>query len=431
MFISSSFVSAASEEGGNSMRQKKFWFTVSEILAVLAVVLMLSAGAGAASKYKLLHRFNGGRADGASPYAGLVFDAAGNLYGTTISGGSAKFHAGTVIKLTPNSDGSWTERVLYSFTRGADGAYPHASLIFDAAGNIYGTTAAGGTRHSGVVFKLTSHPDGNWTESTLHTFTRGADGNQPLAGLIFDAVGNLYGTTVSGGDLTCNAPYGCGVVFKLSLNSDGSWTESVLHTFTGTDGQGPTGLIFDQAGNLYGTTVYGGASGYGAVFKLAPNADGSWRESVLHSFKGGYDGGSPFATLIFDQAGNLYGAATGFSASGHGTVFKLAPSSGGEWREHVLHRFSGGNDGWGPVGLIFDAAGNLYGTTELGGAYGYGVVFELMPTSTGWKERVLHAFTGTPAIYPTSGVTVDKARNLYGTTEEGHTCNGVVFEITP
>jgi uncharacterized repeat protein (TIGR03803 family) len=439
------------------MPQKKFWFRMSVILAVLAMVLMLPAGGAAASKYKVLHRFRG-PGDGQGPYGGLILDEAGNLYGTTVGGGTGY---GTVFKLTPNSDGSWTESVLYSFTGGEDGDGPIAGLILDEAGNLYGTTQVGGngcdSYGCGVVFKLTPNSDGSWTESVLYKFTGGEDGYNIFAGLILDHAGNLYGTAVNGG-----IGGGGGVVFKLTPQSDGSWTESVLYNFCSitncADGEYPyADLIFDAAGNLYGATVGGGVlrdcnNGYGycgVAFRLTPNADGSWKEKVLHKFTGGKDGGRPYVGLIFDQAGNLYGTTAGGgnvncdSPYGCGTVFKLSPNADGSWKEKVLHKFTGGKDGNLPSGgLIFDAEGNLYGTTANGGNLSYcvhhagcGVVFKLTPNSDGsWTETVLHFFQGTPAVNPLAPLVLDKAGNLYGTTYScgrRYNCSGVVFEITP
>jgi uncharacterized repeat protein (TIGR03803 family) len=345
----------------------------------------------------VLHEFTG--ADGANPWlAGLVFDPAGNLYGTTNQGGASTgtetcpVGCGAVFKLAPNPDGTWTESVLYSFTGGADGSNPVAGLIFDAASNLYGITSGGGEpcepSGCGTVFKLKPEPDGTWTESVLYSFTGGADGAGPYAGLIFDAAGNLYGTTALGGGSGCNG-FGCGVVFELAPNPDGIWTERVVYSFTGgADGGYPqAGLILDAAGNLYGTTYYGGSTacpvGCGVVFKLAPNSDGTWTESALHGFTGGAGGANPYAGLIFDAAGNLYGTTTGggdYNAcsptEGCGVVFKLAPTSSG-WSETVLHSFLGlAAHPFAPV--IFDQRGNLYGTTCCGNT-NYGVVFEITP----------------------------------------------------
>jgi uncharacterized repeat protein (TIGR03803 family) len=430
------------------MRQEKFWFGMSGILAVLALALMLPAGAEAASKYKTLYKFTGGK-DGSSPYAGLIFDQAGNLYGTASGGGA--HGSGTVFQLVPNADGSWTESVLHSFcsrTNCGDGEFPaYASLIFDQAGNLYGTTVLGGAHGSGTVFQLVPNADGSWTESVLHSFcsrTNCGDGNEPFAGLVFDLAGNLYGTTSSGGGALA-----AGTVFKLAPNADGSWTESVLHSFCSRTNCGDgefthASLIFDQAGNLYGTTFLGGAYGSGTLFQLVPNADGSWTESVLHSFCSRTNCGDedqPFAGLVFDLAGNLYGTTLFGGALNKGTVFKLAPNADGSWRESVLHSFCSRTncvDGWRPyAGLVFDQAGNLYGTTLFGGVpkcsddRGCGVVFKLTPNSKGgWNERVLHTFADHPGANPLAGVIFDAAGDLYGTSS-GDTTFGSVFEIAP
>jgi uncharacterized repeat protein (TIGR03803 family) len=276
---------------------------------------------------------------------------------------------------------------------------------------------------------LKHNTNGTWTESVLHSFT-GADGKLPRAELIFDAAGNLYGTTNGGG------PSNDGVVFRLKPNSDGTWTESVLHSFSGADGAAPVGgLVFD-AGNLYGTTANGGAyeGESGVVFRLKPNSDGTWTESVLYNFTGGADGGFSFAGLIFDAVGNLYGTGSAGGAYGYGVVFKLKPNTDGTWTESVLYSFTGGADGGVPLtGLIFDAAGDLYGTANDSGStactIGCGVVFKLAPTSSGWSETVLHSFLGYGA-YPLAPVIFDPAGNLYGTTSSG-TKFGLIFEITP
>jgi uncharacterized repeat protein (TIGR03803 family) len=419
------------------MRRQKSWFTMSGILAVLALAVMLPAGSRAASKYKVLHRFKGAT-DGANPNFNLIFDAAGNLYGTTPGGGA--HGGGTVFKLKPDSDGSWTENVLYSFCSNCgDAEYPVGGLVFDAMGNLYGTTGS----QSGTVFKLAPNADGSWTESVLHSFLGGSDGQFPSAGLIFDAGGNLYGTTFYGGDLNCDS-IGCGTVFKLAPNADGSWTESVLYRFTGGDGMGPNGgLIFDAAGNLYGTTAGGGTFGRGVVFKLASQSDRSWTESVLLSFNGA-NGAFPYtAGLIFDTAGNLYGTTRLggsrkclSSGAGCGVVFKLTPKTDGTWTESVLHYYADHPAANPYASLIFDAVGNLFGTTANDySPLGDGVVFKMVPQSDGsWAFNVLHVFLGKPALRPYDSLVLDKAGNLYGTASEcgsGEGCNGVVFEISP
>jgi len=315
--------------------------------------------------------------------------------------------------------------VLHSFNPDQ----PYAGLVFDPAGNLYGTTISGGTGN-GSVFRLAPNHDGSWTESVLHSFVQdGKDGWWPTSGLIFDQAGNLYGTTAYGG------AYTWGIVFELNPNLDGSWTESVLHSFNDNDGgRCAAGVIIDQAGNLYGTGWYGGAHFYGIAFQLTPNGDGSWTESVLHSFNDdGMDGYQPFAGIAFDQAGNLYGTTTGGGAHGHGAVFKLTPSGDGSWKESMIHSFNNSGVGQAPsASLIFDQAGNLYGTTQDGGAYGYGTVFRLSPVNGVWKVTVLHSFQNKPGAYPYANLVLDAAGDLYGTTSgDGNTTFGSVFEITP
>jgi uncharacterized repeat protein (TIGR03803 family) len=412
------------------MRREQVFNVILGILVIMALTLILGSSAWAA-EHKTLHKFKLAGGGGRSPEAGLTLDAAGNLYGTTDWGG-AHGH-GTVFELTPKPDGSWVESVLHSFNDN-DAFGPGSSLIFDAAGNLYGTTFYGGHGH-GTVFKLTPNGDGSWTESVIHSFNYVDDGAGPYSGLIFDAAGNLYGTTYSGG------AHKKGTVFELTPNGDGSWVENVLHSFNGSDGRHPRcSLLIDAAGNLYGTTamggdeacVQGGGFGCGTVFELTPNGDGSWVENVLHSFNGS-DGDYPYAGVIFDAAGNLYGTTELGGAFGHGTVFELTPNGDGSWREHVLHKFDYiyGSDPM--AGLIFDAAGNLYGTTLGGGSYGYGVVFKLRPTPSGaWRYSVLLEFSDRPGAWPESGLVLDQTRNLYGTTVgDGSTTFGSVFEITP
>jgi uncharacterized repeat protein (TIGR03803 family) len=296
----------------------------------------------------VLYSFTGG--DGSNPRASLIADAAGNLYGTTITGGDSG--RGTVFQLTP----SGALNVLYSFTGGSDGALPFAGVIADAAGNLYGTTIDGGAGGQGTVFQL----DPSGTLTVLYS----SDGGSPWAGLLADAAGNLYGA-IDAGD-------GPGLVFQLTP----SGTLNVLHRFTGRDGAVPHGRLIDDAeGNLYGTTHNGGTSGYGTVFEL----DSSGSLNVLHSFTGGSDGAYPEAGLTADAAGNLYGTTYGGGAGGQGTIFQLDPSG----VLTVLHSFTGGSDGGRPVAdLLADAAGNLYGTTAFGGAGtscagGCGTVFQL------------------------------------------------------
>jgi uncharacterized repeat protein (TIGR03803 family) len=422
------------------MNYKKFSGAASAALMIVIAILMLAPDSGAQSEYKTLYKFKGGK-DGNGPQAGLVFDMAGNLYGTTESGGANK--AGTVFKLTPTSAGGWTESVVYSFCSQSncpDGKNPVAGLIFDAGGNLYGTASGGKNGQycydgCGVVFELTPATSGGWTENVLYSFTGGADGADSFAALVFDTAGNLYGTTWQGAHITSFCYDGCGVVFELTPGSNG-WTESVLHTFMGgLDGSSSWAapLIFDSAGNLYGEAWNAGKYGYGNAFKLTPNGDGTWTEQVLHQFKGGQDGAEPQGGLTFDSAGNLYGVTRNYW-SGYGIVFKLTPNSDGTWTKYTLHHFTGGKDGGNPwAGLTLDQSGNLYGTTISGGAYGYGVVFKLTPTSTGgWTYSVLHSFRDAPGADPRGDLIVDGSGNLYGTTYgDGSKTFGSVFEITP
>jgi len=419
----------------------------------LGVVFELAGGG-----YKVLHSFKGG-SDGAKPYAGVAQDAAGNLYGTTYQGGAA--NAGVVYKLTPSGQ----EAVLYSFTGGADGGNPYASLIVDSAGNLYGTTSAGGSTNCtggcGVVYKVS--PAGQQT--VLYSFAGTPDGANPYAGVIADSSGNLYGTTHGGG------VYSVGTVFQLS----GSGQETVLHSFglvpgampyagvirdsagnlygTTSEGGGviyelqqggsytvlysfpypahrqtPTrpesGLVRDPAGNLYGTTQLGGTAGIGAVYMLSP----AGTLSTLYSFPGGglsQSGPVSFnAGLIRDSAGNLYGT-TPYASTG-GMVYKLSAAGQGT----TLFNFTGAPGGTAPVaGLIRDTAGNLYGTTSLGSAANAGVVYKL---ATSGQETVLYSFTGgSDGADPVAGLTRDSAGNLYGTTFHSGTADmGVVFKVS-
>ena len=381
--------------------------TALALAVVLAVVF--ATPSAQAQGYTVLYSFTGG-ADGATPHAGLAVDASGNLYGTTTAGGASNL--GTVFEL----DTSNTETVLYSFAGGADGATPNAGLVLDASGNLWGTTTAGGASSLGTVFKV----DTAGVETVVYSFAGGADGATPYAGLVRDATGNLYGTTRAGGASNF------GTVFKL----DTTGTETVLYTFTGgADGGSPqAGLILDAAGNLYGVTPSGGSkaglcvypSGCGVVFEL----DTSNTETVLYTFADGADGGYPQAGLILDAAGNFYGTTPEADAT-FGTVFKLDTSGA----QTVVYSF-GGASGSAPVaGLLLDPSGNLYGTTSTG-ASGFGTVFELDTTG---KIAVFHTFAGgADGASSYAGLVLDQSGNLYGTTASGGASNvGTVFEITP
>jgi uncharacterized repeat protein (TIGR03803 family) len=407
------------------MRLEKLLTRLLPGVVAAAITLFFVPRAKAQSE-STLYSFTGA-SDGGNPLSSLVMDAAGNLYGTTFVGGA--YGAGEVYELTPVSDG-WKETVLYNFTGGLDGADPYyADVIFDGAGNLYGTTVQGGTFNQGTVFKLT--PTGNgWSESVLYSFAGGKDGAWPYAGLIFSPAGNLYGTTSIGG------VYSSGTVFELTPGADGQWTESVIHTFNGKDGVSPLGgLVFDKAGRLYGVTQGGGAHNAGAVFQLGVSSSGQWTEKILHSFTGGADGSDPYAErLVFDSSGNLYGTTNGGGAFMRGAVFSLAENAAGFWSERILYSFEGNVAANPASGLILDGKGNLYGTCSNGnGETSVGAVFELSPSATGkWAERNLLLFTRTDGEFPNAALLRNSAGNLYGTTLLGGVSNmGVVFEVTP
>jgi len=388
------------------MKTRRFWLCVPYALAVMGVAQAQSA------TEQVIHSF-GNFPYGANPYGTLIRDADGNLYGTTYEGGAADL--GVVFKL----DASGHYHLLYSFRGGTDGAKPYAGVIRDAAGNLYGTTNRGGTADAGVVYKL--DPSGH--ETVLYSFTNGADGGYPRAGVIADSAGNLYGTTTVGGVAgDCNVR-GCGVVYKL----DPAGHETVLYGFVGgTGGASPeAGVIADASGNLYGTTVSGGAFGHGVVYKLDP----SGHETVLYTFMGKGDGASPAAGVIADAAGALYGTTEYGGApdcyNGCGVVYKVAPSG----RETVLYAFTGGANGYEPsAGLAADAAGNLYGTTEFSGYAEPGVVYKL---DTAGVFSVLYAFVGGEQPYLTkAGVILDPSGNLYGIAPYGGAnAEGMVYKL--
>jgi uncharacterized repeat protein (TIGR03803 family) len=423
-------------------RTWNFWTSLRAAAAGLALAIMFLLTVGAteavqAQTYQVIHNFTGG-VDGQEPNFGLTIDAAGNLYGTTFEGDTG---TGTAYKLVHRSTG-WALTPLYVFTITSNGVIPYSTLVIGRDGKLYGTTAFGGIGpcvaygHSGcgTVFSLqipvtlchTAYCP--WTERPLYKFSGGSDGSNPYGGaLVFDQAGNVYGTTYGGGT-------GSGVVYKLTPAGSG-WTESVLYTFMGgSDGASPwAGVTLDQAGNLYGTTAAGGAFGGGTVYELSPSGSG-WTKRTLHSFQQQQDGGDPYAGVILDPAGNLYGATQYGGSGGGGTAFELSPSGGG-WTYTVLYSFigSGGGHAKGPVAdLVMDAGGNLYGTTGGDGIYRFGSVFKLTHGGGGWTYTSLHDFTGgSDGLLPRSNLVFDGSGNLYSTAYGGVDGNGVVFQITP
>jgi uncharacterized repeat protein (TIGR03803 family) len=439
-------------------------------LAMAIVALMALAGIFASaqtSSYSIINEFSG--TDGSSPVGNLIADSAGNLYGVTQGGGTSTVcphGCGTVFKLSPTSSSGWQRTVLYEFTGTADGNQPLAGLAMDSAGKLYGTTYQGGVHARGVVFELSPTSSGFWKETVLHAFQgfTAGDGQNPISPMVFDSSGNLYGTTTQGGVGNCGfGAAGCGAVFELSPNLQGGWTETVIYSF-GTrgglgDGLSPEGpLVFDSQGALYGTTFQGGSLkascgypyyGCGIVFKLSLSAGGHWTKTTVHNFRGLSDGGYPTAGVIFDSAGNLYGAASagglidtrcinGYGTTGCGVVFSLKLKPAG-WEETVLFNFEYGATGRVPSGtLTFDAAGNLYGAATQGGVVnvnqrGQGVIFELSPSTSGtWTQTVLHTFNGSDGSGSTSNLILDSEGNIFGTAGgPGPFGNGLVFEIKP
>ncbi|MGO9265948.1 MAG: choice-of-anchor tandem repeat GloVer-containing protein [Candidatus Binataceae bacterium] len=384
---------------------------------------------------KVLWSFGGGT-DGNAPYAGLIADSSGNLFGTTLEGGL--YNGGTVFELSP----SGTESVLWNFGNGTDGENPYAGLLMDSSGDLFGTTYAGGAGGYGTVFELT--PGG--TETILWSFGASptlAEGRNPLGQLVMDQHGDLYGTTYQGS-------LGYGVVFELTppATSGGSWGESTVWPFgeNGTAGDGgypSAGLLMDTLGNLYGTTTGIDSSSlwyYGTVFKLSPSTTaGSWYESLLVLLDIGCSGyiaeGNPWGGLTMDSAGNLYGTtATGGiygTYNGDGTVFQVTPAG----CPSLLWSFGNGNDGVRPDStLTLDGSGNLYGTTYWGGIYNKGTIFELMPPSSGeagWSESIIWNLGSTSdGALPYAGLLADASGNFYGTTVSGGEYGaGTVFEI--
>jgi uncharacterized repeat protein (TIGR03803 family) len=405
---------------------------------LLASVLLSAIAVHAQYQYTVLHAFGFG-SDGGGVWDSVVFDAQGNLYGTTTGGGT--YGEGTVFELTSQTSGEWTESVLHNFPSSpADGMLPNGGVTLDSFGNLYGATVegGGGTNQLGMVFELSPAEDG-WSERIVHSFGNPGDvACCPWGNLILGQGDNVYGTG--------------GAAFELSSAPDG-WIEDVLHNFAGPNGYGyaiVAGPIMDGAGNIYGTTQYGGGrggcqeGGCGTVYELEPvtgawAASVAWKERILYSFGGVQrDGEVPGAgQLTMDHVGNLYGTTQGGGATGYGTVFKLtdiSSATGGVWAETVLHSFTPGGLGYQPYGgVIFDNAGNLYGTTANGGSAlcGCGVVYGLSPQPDGqWQYTVLHIFEGTDGAQPDANLTIGPDGNLYGTTVTGGTYGGgVVFQI--
>ena len=402
-------------------------------VAMFAAVLVGSPLAGAQT-FSVIHTFSGG-GDGYQPVSGLTIDQGGNLYGTT----SDYAGPGTVFQMK-KKNGAWLLSTLYTFNF-YNGLIPQGRPVFGPGGAIYGTTTEGGGHiancgefNCGAVYSLrppqtvcrtVSRP---WTGSLVYAFT-GPDGDQPyFVDPAFDSSGNIYGTTTEGGAGLV------GNVFQVT-RSGGTWTATSIHDFSTTppDGFLPgSGVVIDAAGNVYGTAEGGGLRGQGTVYRLSHSGSG-WTETLIYSFTGGADGSSPIGGLVFDAAGNLYGATSGGGTGGGGTVFELSPAGGGQWNFTLLYSLPGANYNGPYDSLSLDAAGNLYGTTYGNGAYNYGNIFTLTRNNGNWTYTDLHDFTGgADGGNPIGGVSIDGSGNLFGTTVYGGANqNGVVWEITP
>jgi uncharacterized repeat protein (TIGR03803 family) len=372
----------------------------------------------------------GGDEDGEYADTDLETDSAGNIYGTTVLGGD--FGGGTVFQLSHGPNG-WVHTVLYSFTGGVDGGEPYKGVTLDREGNLYGTAVTGGSGSCeggcGVVYKLINS-GGTWTQTVIHAFTGGDDGSGPGARVTVDKGGDIYGMTPTGG------ANGLGTIYKINKEHGGSWTFRVIHTFTGgaDGGSGSAGRMILYHGHLYGVATTGGTYGSGVVFELTPRGVGRWHFRTIYSFQGQPDGNFPYGALLFDQWGNIYGTTYYGGANGIGAVYELSPRPVGEWEETVLYSFQSGTDGNSPISnLVFDNAGNLYGTTSEGGL-GSGTIFKLSPTGGAqWTETVVHPFQGPPdGAFPYNGMVVDRFGNFYGATVHGgQNDDGSIYNFTP
>jgi uncharacterized repeat protein (TIGR03803 family) len=384
-------------------------------ICLLLCLLAFAPRQGQAQTEKVLHNFcdQPNCADGDAPDAGLISDSAGNLYGTTVAGGSGQFYCGgTVFEISPKENGSWKEKVLYSFGAEpdcADGSAAIAPVTFDGAGNLYGTTFSGGLSGCeglgcGVVYKL-SPAGGSWTETVLYSFAGGTEGGEPYGGVILDAAGNLYGGNSAG-------------VYELTP-SGGGWSEQLIYE---NGGMGFNELTMDAAGNIFGVSLT-------TAFELSRNGSAGWNSTVIYTFE---DGAYPNGTLLLDKTGNLYGTTYHGGAFNFGTVYKLSYSKKKGWTEKILYSFKGSpEDGMAPMGIVFDAAGNIFGNTGVGGKYESGTIFELVRVGDDrYDEKVVWKF-GRDGQSPPGSPTLDSAGNLYGTAEGGWRGYGIVFEVTP
>ena len=429
-------------------------------LGIFSTMFFLSALMSQAQTLTVLHTFTGG-ADGGfrapSNSGGITRDSAGNLYGTTNYGGNTRGQCGeegcgVAFKISARGG----ETPIYKFQGAPDGLSPEARVIIGPDGALYGTTTAGGSGSCfpsgcGTVFKLQPPPnfcpsiECQWRETILYNFSSPSDGLYPIGDVTFDSAGNLYGTTASGGSDTCSlGKNSCGTIFKLTPSGNGSWTKTTIYEFQGgaNDGEDPQApLLIDRAGNIYGTTPIGAGTGCtygdgcGVVFQLTPSQSG-WTETILHIFTGGSDGGYPYAGLIFDASGNLYGSASyGPGEFGRGSIFELTPQSGGGWNFSTVFGFNG-LDTDGPGELTMDAAGNLFGNVG-DGQFDGGAIYRLTNSGGSWSYTELYDFgsgDGDQGFFPEGKVVLDSQGNLYGICSQGPYPSpdvGTVWKLTP
>jgi uncharacterized repeat protein (TIGR03803 family) len=395
--------------------------------ATLVFAMTLSLTTAAATTTDVIFSFE--EDEGEYADTDLETDNLGNIYGTTVLGGD--FGSGTVFQLSPTPNG-WVHTVLYSFTGGTDGGEPYKGVTLDRDGNLYGTAVTGGSGNCeggcGVIYKLTK-TKGSWTQKVVHAFTGGNDGSGPGSRVTVDRAGNIYGMTPTGGE------YGLGTIYQIRPPSTGALTFKVIHAFTGgADGSsGSAGRMILRDGRLYGAATTGGSHGSGVVFELTPMAFGKWDFKTIYTFQGQPDASFPYGALLFDPSGNIYGTTYYGGVNGIGAVYKLSPQPVGEWTEDVIYSFQQGTDGNSPISnLVFDKAGNLYGTTSEGGL-GSGTIFKLSPVGGNWTETVVHAFEGPPdGGFAYNGMVVDIFGNFYGATVHGGENNdGSVYKFTP
>jgi uncharacterized repeat protein (TIGR03803 family) len=412
----------------------------------LAIAFTLFCPPVSAQSFQVIYNFQNSP-DGAQPFAGVTFDHQGNLYGTTQRGGILQCllsGCGTVFQLMPKTGGGWTEQVLTQFAaQNGYGAVPQTPVVLDRLGNVYGTfvcTFDCFSGNGGGAFQLL-HSNGLWRDLTLASYWDQEQDQCEPCGVAFGPNGHLYGVTN-----TYDSQYGnTGAVFYLGQQSVFGWYTVILYTFkSGLDGANPsTWFTFDSQGAIYGTTEFGTDTNVGTVFQLQNRGGAQWVETQLWAFHGGsVDGAYPEQGVIFDSDGNLYGTTTGGGTSGAGTVFKLTHNPNGSWTESILYSFQGGTDASAPSGpLILDAQGDLYGVAG-GGAYGHGALYKLTPSSGGqWSESVVYSFTGgLDGGNPSGELAVDSSGNLYGTAAQGGSdptcsdepnCGGVVWEVSP